>query len=415
MFTSFVAGNWATYCTVDYVIASHDLFASIEGFIVKQPNIFPDHSQIVCWTKIGMSNFDNKNQSQHQDKINLPKQYIWNEISATKFKAEFESDNILSRLMLFENTTFELNSEGIEQATIQFRSIMEEAAKRSLELSCQKNSKRKHSTQQWFDNECKTLRISLKRLSNKKHRNPLDTEIRKEYHLQNKTFKKLLKYKERLFFDSKINELVNNKNNDKFWDTLKSMNENNISASNSNNEAPTEKLYDHFKNLHLAPEHTTLSTFHLNVLEEKKRLEKAKNLQSELDDPIPTEEIDKAIKKLKNKKAPGLDRMRNEMLKTSLRFIRASLTKLFTLILKSGAFPTLWSDGIITALHKSGNKDDPSNYRGICISSCLGKLFCSILNNRLLNFSQKHKIIHRSQIGFLPGHRTSDHIFTLKT
>ena len=39
-----------------------------------------------------------------------------------------------------------------------------------------------------------------------------------------------------------------------------------------------------------------------------------------------------------------------------------------------------WSNGIITALHKSGNKDDPSNFRGICISSCLGKLFCFILN-----------------------------------
>ena len=39
-----------------------------------------------------------------------------------------------------------------------------------------------------------------------------------------------------------------------------------------------------------------------------------------------------------------------------------------------------WNNGIITALHKSGNKDDPSNFRGICISSCLGRLFCSILN-----------------------------------
>ena len=58
-------------------------------------------------------------------------------------------------------------------------------------------------------------------------------------------------------------------------------------------------------------------TFHLNVLEEKRRLEKNKNLPSQFDDPISTEEIDKAIKKLKNKKAPGLDRIRNEMLKTS--------------------------------------------------------------------------------------------------
>ena len=34
---------------------------------------------------------------------------------------------------------------------------------------------------------------------------------------------------------------------------------------------------------------------------------------------------------------------------------------------------------------------------------------------RLLNFSNNHKILHRSQIVFLPGHRTSDHFFTLRT
>ena len=71
--------------------------------------------------------------------------------------------------------------------------------------------------------------------------------------------------------------------------------------------------------------------------------------------------------------------------------------------------------GTITALHKSENKDDPSNYGGIYVSGCLGKVFCSILNTRLLNFSNKHKILHRFQIGFLPGQRTSEHIFNLKT
>ena len=103
------------------------------------------------------------------------------------------------------------------------------------------------------------------------------------------------------------------------------------------------------------------------------------------------------------------------MIKTSSEFIKYFLEEVFNLILKSGVFPTSWSNGIITALHKSGNKDDPSNYRGICISSCFGKLFCSILNTRLLNLSNNHKILHRSQIGFSPGHRTSDHIFSLRT
>ena len=66
-------------------------------------------------------------------------------------------------------------------------------------------------------------------------------------------------------------------------------------------------------------------------------------------------------------------------------------------------------------MHKSGKKDDPSNYRGICISSGLGKVFCSILNTRLSNFSNNHKILHRYQTGFLAGHRASEHIFSLRT
>ena len=121
---------------------------------------------------------------------------------------------------------------------------MTEAAKRSLKLSSQKKSKRKPITKKWFDYDCKTLRSSLKKLSNKKHRNPLDTELRKEYHVQNKTFKKLENKQTQQFVDSKVNELISNENNRKFWDTLKSMNENNLSYNN--NENPTNKLYDHF-------------------------------------------------------------------------------------------------------------------------------------------------------------------------
>ena len=46
--------------------------------------------------------------------------------------------------------------------------------------------------------------------------------------------------------------------------------------------------------------------------------------------------------------------------------------------------------------------NDPSNYRGICVSSCLGKLFCFILHQRLLEYVNSLNILHKSQIGFLP-------------
>ena len=49
------------------------------------------------------------------------------------------------------------------------------------------------------------------------------------------------------------------------------------------------------------------------------------------------------------------------------------------------------------------------------INSCLGKLLTSILNHRLKTFVIEQDILHEAQIVFLPGHHTSDHIFTLRT
>ena len=60
-----------------------------------------------------------------------------------------------------------------------------------------------------------------------------------------KPLKNVQNIKNNDFFYSKVNELISNENNHKFWDTLKSMNENNLSYNN--NENPTNKLYDHFK------------------------------------------------------------------------------------------------------------------------------------------------------------------------
>ena len=58
---------------------------------------------------------------------------------------------------------------------------------------------------------------------------------------------------------------------------------------------------------------------------------------------------------------------------------------------------------------------DPANYRGIAVSNSLCKIFCSVLNNRLLNFFENHDVIPKNQIGFQRRCRTADHILTLKT
>ena len=92
------------------------------------------------------------------------------------------------------------------------------------------------------------------------------------------------------------------------------------------------------------------------------------------------------------------------------------LSKLFNACLITGHYPTSWAGGAIRVIHKAGSYSDPNNYRGITITSAIGKLFNIVLNERLDKFLVKNNIIlHDCQIGFTKKARTSDHMFILKS
>ena len=59
--------------------------------------------------------------------------------------------------------------------------------------------------------------------------------------------------------------------------------------------------------------------------------------------------------------------------------------------------------------------DNPDDYRGITVNTCLCKLFNLYLSNRLGQFVNDQKILKYNQIGFRKGFSTADHALTLKT
>ena len=88
---------------------------------------------------------------------------------------------------------------------------------------------------------------------------------------------------------------------------------------------------------------------------------------------------------------------------------------LFNKILDTGEYPDSWSLGLIIPIYKKkGDKRDCNNYRGITLLSCVGKLFTSIVNERLKKYCQTNKIINENQAGFRAEYSTVDHIFSLK-
>ena len=62
----------------------------------------------------------------------------------------------------------------------------------------------------------------------------------------------------------------------------------------------------------------------------------------------------------------------------------------------------------------SGPAEDPCNYRGISILSCIGKLFTLLLNDRLTSYIDDYGILRENQAGFRHKYSTTDHMFSLK-
>ena len=89
---------------------------------------------------------------------------------------------------------------------------------------------------------------------------------------------------------------------------------------------------------------------------------------------------------------------------------------LFNLVLDTGIAPEVWSIGCICPIYKQkGSTADPANYRPITLLSCMGKFFTSIINDRLLHFSEKYEKINECQAGFRSGFSTVDNMLVLNT
>ena len=57
-------------------------------------------------------------------------------------------------------------------------------------------------------------------------------------------------------------------------------------------------------------------------------------------------------------------------------------------------------------LHKSGVKTDPNNFRGLAFSSCLGKLFNSMLRQRLERKCVQSNLVTKYQASGKSGAQT---------
>ena len=303
---------------VDYVICDQDLTETIENLIIKPPTYLSDHSQILTWIKTNQANIQNSIDPnvivstpitrQHE----LPAQFIWDNNSARYFKESLQSYETQTKLNQLINTPTTLSKEGINDFAYQFHNIIINAAKNSMRL---KKKKYRHSVthvcnKKWFDKECRLKRHTVRKLANQKHRDPLNCEIRNEYHIALKSYKNTLKLKKELFHQNKLQDLEQASESDpnSFWKTLKNMSDSYDNPSTNSTDITAENWTSHFKSLHT--KHNLGQKQH-DILQNLDMLENQENQMNILDDPITEYNILSAAKKLKNKKSAYSDKITN--------------------------------------------------------------------------------------------------------
>ncbi|KAI3353503.1 hypothetical protein L3Q82_020024 [Scortum barcoo] len=132
---------------------------------------------------------------------------------------------------------------------------------------------------------------------------------------------------------------------------------------------------------------------------------------SEVDSSITQAEVTEVVRKLLGGKAPGVDEIRPEYLK-SLDVVGLSwLTRLCNIAWRLGTVPLEWQTGVVVPLFKKGDRRVCSNYRGITLLSLPGKVYARVLERRIRPIVDPW--IQEEQCGFRPGRGTVDQLYTL--
>jgi len=84
----------------------------------------------------------------------------------------------------------------------------------------------------------------------------------------------------------------------------------------------------------------------------------------------------------------------------------------------AGNFPPSWRTSTVIGLpilKPAKDASDPNNYRPIALTSCMCKVMERMVNNRLVWFLERNKLITPLQCGFRKQRSTTDHFVRLES
>ena len=404
---------------VDYFIASQESSQYVAHMKVLPFTSFSDHKPLELTLNIGTQRNPSRASRSIDELYNkAPLRYKLNADYTTTIQQAMQNDHhssVTTRLLEQDysndqNGTYALNND----ITKHFQSIAD---------SClQKTKHTKYSTSKplnkkpWFNANVREAKMKLGKATRIVSDHPNSDFLRKNFYLVKKTYKRIKKTHQDKYFNQLNKDIESG--NVLNWKQFKKL-----------KDKKTERIkfdgydLDNFENFFRG----LYSNSHKTIATEKKQAWKVESIQLNskisnlkptgmediINTSISTPEIKSALSSLKNGKSSAEDMICNEFLKSLTDNNVDLLAKLFNKCLETGTYP--WNNNIITPLHKKGNKSNPDNYRAVAVSSTIGKLFSTVLLERILKFKSLNCPDPKNQLGFSKGAQTTDHILTLNT
>ena len=411
MYTSFQKGG---HSLVDYAVASTGVLQKVRSFTVDTlRGDLSDHAPII--TEINVE-IHSSRLSREAEPTGTPLTTLkWAEGAPEIFREEIQRQQNVDKLteikaQLQQNPDRTTIEEAVKKLTAILITTTEKAGKFTKTRQNRENNKRRNKI--WYDRDCEKARIHVKQLGERVQKG--EENKRAEFYKARTAHKKLRKWKLKQFKRKMLNKMAtldSENQNAKYWQTLTDLK--NEERRLTGISVSMEQWVTHFqKLLNKTPSEPTVRT---PPQQQPTERDADYTTYDPVDAVITEIEVKTQIKKNKNNKATFLDNVSSEMLKYAGETIVPALTQIYNAVLSTGNYPTQWKGATLTPLHKKGDWDLPSNYRGIAVSGCLGKTFNAMLNNRLTDFMQRSGLSHKYQTGFERGGRTTDNTLTITT
>ncbi|KAL5256064.1 hypothetical protein ACHWQZ_G011320 [Mnemiopsis leidyi] len=416
IFGEYTSVNYNGASVVDYMTATPGLLESVLSFEVLNLTKFSDHKPCIC--KLNRSYSFTAAQVLLDELEDAPKKFKWDnqdEGLKQRFLAAQNAPDLKMKIEKISDYRCKDREEVLE-LNEELVSVYQELADGVLlkRNSVTKRRKAKAKRQAikpkapWFDTSCINAKRELNRLAKSYGKKPTDENLRNEYYDKRREYRKLIKQKKANFIKNLYEDIEAGK--DVNWRRFKKIKD--MKASGSKLDVfDMVNFSKFFKDLYGKP---TIGQQKIAKLQEEISKEThQRRLNETLDTDITEEELESCIRTLKCGKAVSEDLISNEFLKSSGQTMRKAILNIFNQCLEFGAYP--WGTSVVTPLHKKGSIYDPNNYRAIAVASNLGKLFASILLQRLIKFRAETNPDTPNQLGFCKEAQTADHILTLST